>query len=234
MSAKRLAVFLFVLGLFFGFAAWMKEPSAERAGAEEAARPVVVRVPVSQDEEIARTSRQTSARAAASRDDGRSVAQRIRDATLTAKIKKALAQERSLRAFVLEPVVVEGAVVIRGSVQTSAQRAQVAQVVRRVEGVREVQNEVAAEEGAVPALVRQEPRAPEPLPAPSVVRTAELAEALAAESHPSKSAASYHTVEQGESLWVIAQRYDTSVERVKQLNQLSSNNIRPGQELRVR
>ena len=228
MSAKRLAAFLFVLGLFFGFAAWMKAPSAERADAGEVPRPVVVRVPVGGGEEA-----QTSARVVETPSDGRSVAQRIRDATLAAKAKKALAQERGLRAFRLEPVVMNGVVVLQGAVQTPAQRRQAAQAVRDVKGVREVRNEIAAAEEAVPTLARQEPRAPEPLPAPPAIREVEPVEAVASASRSSETA-SYHTVERGESLWIIAQRYDTSVREVKELNQLRSNNIRPGQELRVR
>jgi membrane-bound lytic murein transglycosylase D len=43
-----------------------------------------------------------------------------------------------------------------------------------------------------------------------------------------------HTVKRGESLGVIAQRYGTSVSRLKSLNGLRSDRIRPGQKLVVR
>ena len=227
MSAKRLAFLFAVLGVFFAVVAAIKgSGSSAEGGTEEAARPVVVRVPVDGEE----PSRTSTPAAMAERDDGRSVAERVRDATLAAKVKKALAQERGLRTFPFKLVVMDGVVAVEGSVRTSAQRARVAQVVRGVEGVGEVRNEVVAAEGAAPPLARQEPRPPEPLPASPTSAGAEPA----ADVRPAPTSAAYHTVAQGESLWIIAQRYGTSVQRVKRLNDLSSNNIQPGQELRVR
>lgn len=43
----------------------------------------------------------------------------------------------------------------------------------------------------------------------------------------------YHTVENGDSLWEIARKYDTTVEAIKRLNGMGSNSIRPGQQIRV-
>ena len=43
-----------------------------------------------------------------------------------------------------------------------------------------------------------------------------------------------HVVRKGESLYVIARRYRTSVTQLKRINNLRSNLIRPGQKLRVR
>lgn len=43
----------------------------------------------------------------------------------------------------------------------------------------------------------------------------------------------YHTVQAGDTLWNIAQRYNTTVDRLKQLNQLADNNIKIGARLRV-
>jgi membrane-bound lytic murein transglycosylase D len=43
-----------------------------------------------------------------------------------------------------------------------------------------------------------------------------------------------HVVRKGESLYIIARRYRTSVTQLKKLNGLRSNLIRPGQKLRVR
>lgn len=40
-----------------------------------------------------------------------------------------------------------------------------------------------------------------------------------------------HSIAQGESLWVIARRYDTSVQKLKSLNGLRGNNIRAGKTL---
>jgi len=44
----------------------------------------------------------------------------------------------------------------------------------------------------------------------------------------------YHVVKKGESLWKIASKYKTTITKIKQLNNLSSNVIRPGQKLRLR
>ncbi len=44
----------------------------------------------------------------------------------------------------------------------------------------------------------------------------------------------YHTVRPGETLWDIARRYGLSVTRLRRLNGLRTNVIRPGQRLRVR
>ncbi|MEL6188394.1 MAG: LysM domain-containing protein, partial [Myxococcota bacterium] len=44
-----------------------------------------------------------------------------------------------------------------------------------------------------------------------------------------------HRVQEGESLWIIARRYDTSVDRLRSLNGLRSGAILSiGQVLRVR
>ncbi len=42
-----------------------------------------------------------------------------------------------------------------------------------------------------------------------------------------------HKVRRGESLWVIAQRYDCSVRAIKSANSMGSNRLRPGQLLRI-
>ncbi|MCE4957606.1 LysM peptidoglycan-binding domain-containing protein [Macrococcoides caseolyticum] len=42
-----------------------------------------------------------------------------------------------------------------------------------------------------------------------------------------------HTVKQGESLWVIADKYDTTIEKIKKINHLESNLIVPDQKLQV-
>jgi LysM repeat protein len=43
----------------------------------------------------------------------------------------------------------------------------------------------------------------------------------------------YHTVENGETLYSIAIKYNTSVQKIKTLNNLSSSKIIIGQKLRV-
>ncbi len=49
----------------------------------------------------------------------------------------------------------------------------------------------------------------------------------------SDSGVRYHTVQQKETLYRISLRYGLSVERIKEMNQLSGNTIKPGQKLRV-
>lgn len=44
----------------------------------------------------------------------------------------------------------------------------------------------------------------------------------------------YHTVAQGDTLWNISQRYDMTVDQLKQLNGLTSNTISIGQRLKVK
>ena len=44
----------------------------------------------------------------------------------------------------------------------------------------------------------------------------------------------YHKVKKGETLSLIAKKYKTTVAKVKQLNNLKSNNIKAGQNLRVK
>lgn len=43
----------------------------------------------------------------------------------------------------------------------------------------------------------------------------------------------YHTVQEGQTLFSISQKYDAEVEKIKKWNQLKSNNIEVGQELKV-
>jgi flagellum-specific peptidoglycan hydrolase FlgJ/LysM repeat protein len=52
---------------------------------------------------------------------------------------------------------------------------------------------------------------------------------------PAKPAAGqFHTVAQGETLWAISRKYGITVDRLKQLNNLPDNIIKPGQALRVK
>lgn len=51
---------------------------------------------------------------------------------------------------------------------------------------------------------------------------------------PPAPGAAYHTVSEGDTLWNISRRYDTTVAELKKLNKLSSNNIKKGMRLRVK
>lgn len=48
-----------------------------------------------------------------------------------------------------------------------------------------------------------------------------------------KASVQTHKVRRGESLWLIAQRYDCSVRAIKSANSIASNRLRPGQVLRI-
>lgn len=48
------------------------------------------------------------------------------------------------------------------------------------------------------------------------------------------TAAAYHTVADGDTLWNISRRYGTTVDELKKLNKLNDNNIKKGMRLRVR
>ena len=56
----------------------------------------------------------------------------------------------------------------------------------------------------------------------------------AASNGSSGSSASYHTVRSGDTLSGIATKYGTTVTRIKELNGLTSNNIKVGQRLKVK
>ena len=43
----------------------------------------------------------------------------------------------------------------------------------------------------------------------------------------------YHTVQRGDTLWTISQRYGLPVDRLKKVNQIKSGNIRPGQKILI-
>lgn len=57
--------------------------------------------------------------------------------------------------------------------------------------------------------------------------------AAAALSHHDAEASTQHKVQSGESLWTIAQKYNTSVDSIKQNNNLDNNMVFPGQVISV-
>ena len=57
--------------------------------------------------------------------------------------------------------------------------------------------------------------------------------AAAVPSHHDAEASTQHKVKSGESLWSIAQKYNTSVENIKQNNNLNNNMVFPGQVINV-
>jgi len=56
-----------------------------------------------------------------------------------------------------------------------------------------------------------------------------------APAQTAETAQRFHTVEKGETLWRISQKYDTTVDRLRQLNNLAPDaDIYPGTKIRVR
>ena len=41
----------------------------------------------------------------------------------------------------------------------------------------------------------------------------------------------YHTVQNGDTLWTISQRYGLRIDKLKKANRIRGNDIRPGQKL---
>jgi hypothetical protein len=54
------------------------------------------------------------------------------------------------------------------------------------------------------------------------------------EVSPQPEAGVYHTVAEGDTLWNISKRYNTTVDAIKKLNKLADNTIRLGMKLRVK
>jgi LysM repeat protein len=150
-------------------------------------------------------------------NDGRTVAQRLDDASTATRIRMALANHDGLRRFDFAPEVRDGRVALKGVVQTPEQRELAGEVVRAVPGVREVSNQITVTEA--PELT-EEPIPLHPAPAPAA---------------PPKTAGTetIHTVRPGETLWAISRQYGVSVEQIQRLNG-GRTTIRPGQRLRIR
>lgn len=176
--------------------------------------------------------------------DGRSVEQRLEDASLGARVQLALADVNSLSGYAFDAEVNGSRVVLRGDVRSRDAYQRAAEVARDVDGVGEVVNEltVGGEEVAT-----AEPE-PEPTPdtstasaqraedqAPDDTSASEAsANAADAEQEQEQDEAVYHTVRSGQSLWIIARQYDVSISQIRRLNDLSGSNIQPGDRLRIK
>lgn len=176
-------------------------------------------------------------------DEGdRSVAQQISDASVATAVQLALVDHRDLRTFPLEPVAVNGHVVLQGEVETLAQRERAESVASGVAGVRGVINRIISTETPAIAEARED-RAPddqvEHESDDAADRQADdplVAAEAPSSSEPaaSESEATYHTVEYGDNLWDIARAHNVSVEQITRLNDLGSSSIKPGQRLQVK
>jgi LysM repeat protein len=160
-------------------------------------------------------------------DQGRSVKERIEDASLAARVKAALTEDRRLRTFDFEPGVTEGRVTLAGNVATREQGRRAAELADDVDGVDDVLNRLTVDGGQV-AWNQSES---------SSSGGGQMAASQEEPPGPSDGAArgsAYHTVQTGESLWAIASEYGTSVSRVKELNNMRSSSLQPGERLLVR
>ena len=169
-------------------------------------------------------------------DDDRSVAQRLEDASVAARVKLALADERQLRLFDFEPRVHEGTVTLEGEVSSVTQYTLAEQVARRVDGVRDVENALVAP-GVDPEQMSPRDvtnRVPADEDTVDVARSSSSADTGASSPSSASSSATYHTVASGESLWEIARSNGTSIDALRRLNNLQGDRLRPGQRLRVR
>ncbi len=148
----------------------------------------------------------------------RSVSERLADAALETRIRRALVDRRALRVFDFDPQAVGGRVRLRGNVATLEQRRQAARIARSVRGIDSLTNEVTVQGND-----------------PTEAATTSNARAGPVESDTSRDASVlYYTVEAGDTLWNIARDHRASVQRIKDLNDLTSGDLRPGERIRVR
>lgn len=75
-------------------------------------------------------------------EDSRTVAQRLEDAGVAARVKQALVRTQSLRPFNFASTVVRGRLTLRGNVETREQYRTAERVASSVEGVTDVTNQV--------------------------------------------------------------------------------------------
>ena len=149
----------------------------------------------------------------------KSVAARLQDATLTAQVTRALMDEKSLRPYRFDPISNSGRVTLHGDVNTRAAYDRAARVAQGVQGVRAVANEITVNGRVIAEVQPAAPLTPARPAPPERIAT--------------RGDAAYHTVRSGESLWTIARRNGLSIDRLKRLNDLRSNTVKPGQRLIV-
>ncbi len=163
--------------------------------------------------------------------DDRKVSERIADASLAARVKMALLEAEGLRLLDFKPEVVRGRVTLVTDSLTPDQQRRAVEVARQVAGVQDVATSA--------ALLAPIPVARIEMPEESSAR-AEPSEAVVPKAQIEEKAASaaasetYHTVRNGESLWLISKKYGVSVNQIQKLNGMKSGKIRPGQRLRVK
>ncbi len=93
---------------------------------------------------------------------------------------------------------------------------------------------VAVFPGPQPELLAEADEAPAKAPAAAVRQASPAVKKTpSATQKGGKTSVRTHKVRRGESLWLIAQRYDCSVRAIKSANSIASNRLKPGQVLRI-
>ncbi len=164
--------------------------------------------------------------------ESRSVSGKISDASLAAKVRLALVDTRDLRAHRFDPAAVAGHVILRGHVDTWAQRDRAAEVAARIPGVISVSNELTSTEQKPTGLAEASGLSGSMPGDASGGGNGSFGEGAS----PGGGAEGpvYHTVMRGENLWSISRKYGVSIDRIRSMNGLTSDALRSGQRLRVR
>lgn len=142
------------------------------------------------------------------------LAGRIEDARVEARVTQALVRHDRLRLFDFVPAARGGHVVLSGDVNTRTQHRIALETVQTVDGVVTVDDRMTVNGEAVASSSSPS--------SPSVSQPA------------SELRGVFHTVQRGETLWQIAQQYQASVERIKAMNDVRSSSLEVGQRIRVR
>ena len=154
----------------------------------------------------------------------RAQADGLADLRLATAVRLALLDDVRTRALDVQVTARRGAVSLEGSLPPT-DLVTVREVARRVAGVTAVDGQGAGASGGTerPASGRM----PDPRPAPSPRPTT-------GEPSVGDARAVYHVVAQGETLFSLARRYETTVGEVQRLNGMADASIRVGQRLRMR
>ena len=116
--------------------------------------------------------------------------------------------------------------------EIAALRSDLNELKRRQEAMR---GEIVAELSKKMADLIAKSRPPAPPPAPRGGKGGARADASAAEPPPTGPTGPYfeHTIEPGETLSYIAKECHTTVQKIKQYNNMKNNNLRVGQVLKI-
>ena len=196
--------------------------------------------------------------------DGRSVEEHLADASIQAKVQLAIADDDALSTLAIDVEVQSGQVLLTGNVESRAQWEQAAELAGSVEGATDVINELRVDGQPVVRPSNEEPLIAGAAPSDTTAPASDTATEPAGDdvassgqtsgeqsspagqngqpsdapsgqaSEPAAQQEVYHTVQSGESLWIIANEYDVTISSIRSLNDLSGNRLMPGQRLRVK